>query len=354
MNRNLKLIVAIFIGIVVLMLTGDIVIIGDKIGRLTHAYIEYAFYCIFLIIGYIYIIRPLIKMHHAPEFPTLTPNENWDCHQLYKFAETLKNNCNYITDKDVRKKHKEFLSKHIKHHSAESDNLKVIISNEVNRRLEGDTNLGVVGIDSRIKEWGKTVFMITAISQNGVFDTVSVLIMNYKMITDIVLASGFRPTKPQMFIIYVRVLSTALLTYCTSQIFSNLDDLKPFDFNNVNEIVSTGDTDLGDLDSSDVGFGNSIIQRIKTVKIPGLLVESAAQGCINALLTMRIGYVTKAYLLEGPYAMKGIQNKREIKRHAIKSAFKAMPSVVLAGGAAIGGTVATALEKILSKEEDKN
>ena len=56
-----------------------------------------------------------------------------------------------------------------------------IISNEVNRRLEGDTNLGVVGIDSRIKEWGKTVFMVTAISQNGVFDTVSVLIMNYNI-----------------------------------------------------------------------------------------------------------------------------------------------------------------------------
>lgn len=354
MKRNLKLLMAIFIGIIAIMITGNIVIIGDKIGRMTHVYVEYLFYCIFIALGYIYIIHPMIKMHRAPEFPILKPNVDWDSRQLYKFAESLKNNCNYIIDEDVRKKHKEFLNKHIQHHCAESDNLKIIITNEVNRRIEGDTNLGVVGVDNRIKEWGKTVFMVTAISQNGVFDTISVLIMNYKMITDIVLASGFRPTKPQMFNIYVRVLSTALLTYCTSQIFSNLDDMKPFNFDITDDIASTGDVDLGDLDSSDIGFGNSIIQRIKTVKIPGLLVESAAQGCINALLTMRIGYVTKSYLLEGPCAMKGLKNKRKVKREAIKSAFKAMPSVVLAGGSAIGGTVATALAKILSKEEDKN
>lgn len=336
------------------MIAGNIIVIGDKIGQLTHVSLEYLFYGILILLGYIYIIHPLIKLHRAPEFPTLNPHEDWDSQQLYKFAKRLKNNCDYIADKELRKNHIEVLEKHIRHHCAESDNLKIIISNEVTRRIEGDSELGVIGIEKRIAEWGKTVFMVTAISPSGVFDTISVLILNYRMITDIVLASGFRPTKPQLFNIYVRVLSTALLTYCTSQIFDDLGDLHPFDFNNADDMTSTGVEDLGDIDSSDVGFGNSIIQRIKTLKIPGLLVEPVAQGCINALLTMRIGYVTKSYLLDGPDSMNGIKNRRLVKRQAIKSSFKVLPKVVMSGGAALGGTITAALVKILSKGNDKD
>ena len=40
MNRNLIIIVGIFIAIIVTLLTGNIIIIGDKIGRLTHVYVE--------------------------------------------------------------------------------------------------------------------------------------------------------------------------------------------------------------------------------------------------------------------------------------------------------------------------
>ena len=351
MNRNLNLIVAVFISAIVIMISGNAIIIGDKIGKLTHVYVEYLFYAILIILAYIYIIRHIIKMHFSPEFPTLRVDEGWSRNELYAFAKKLRDNCNYISDKKVKENHRDYLDKYIQHNSAQPEKLKIIISNEVNRRINGDPDLGVSGIDSRIKEWAKSVFIVTAVSQNSIFDTVSVLILNYRMIADIVLASGFRPTKSQLFKLYVKILSTALLTYCTSQVFSGNGDLMPFNFGEVDDMTSSGDADMGDLDASDAGFGNTIIQRIKTLKIPGLLIDSAAQGCINALLTLRIGYVAKSYLLEGPDAITGPKNKRKTKRAAMKSAFKAMPGVIIAGGNAVGATVAKALANVLKKED---
>ena len=71
----------------------------------------------------------------------------------------------------------------------------------------------IIGINRRIIEWAKSVFMITAISQNGKLDTVSVLYMNYKMIEDVIMASGFRPTRQQLFRQYVNILVTSIKTY---------------------------------------------------------------------------------------------------------------------------------------------
>ena len=352
MNRNLKIIAAIFLGAIIVLVGGNVIIIGDKIGQLTHVYVEYVYYGILFVIGCVYLIRPMIKIHLSPEFPVLKADEGWDSDQLYAFAKKLSNNCSYISNKQKRSEHRDYLDAHIDHHCAEADKLQLIISTEVNRRIAGDPKLEVLGIDNRIKEWGKTVFMITAVSQSNLLDTVSVLIINYRMISDIVLASGFRPTKPQLFNIYIKVLSTAFFSYCTSQIFTDIDDLQPFNFAGSDNVISPDDADLGDIDSSDVGFGNTIIQRIKTIKIPGLLVESAAQGCINALMTMRIGYVTKAYILNGSDVVKGTSNKRITKHQAVVSSFKAMPDVILSGAAVIGGTVAAALEKMFSKEKN--
>ena len=360
MNRNLNLIIGVFIATIVIMLSGNVIIIGDKIGQITHVYVEYLFYAVLLILGYIYIIRPIVKMHLSPEFPTLRVDENWNRNELYAFAKKLRDNCSYISDKEIRKSHRDYLDEHIRHNCAQTENLKLIITNEVDRRINGDTDLRVAGVDSRIKEWAKSVFIVTAVSQNSLFDTLSVLILNYRMIADIILASGFKPTKSQLFKLYVRILSTALFTYFTSHVFSNNGDLMPFNFTDAEDLASAAESeledvdmsnvDMGDLEASDAGFGNTIIQRIKTIKVPGLLIDSAAQGCINALLTLRIGFVTKAYLLEGPKAITGLKNKRKTKRAAMKSAFKAMPGVIIAGGTAIGATVAKALAKVFKKE----
>lgn len=51
MNRNLLIIIGILLAIIATMLTGNIIVIGDKLGRLTHVYVEYAFYGVILAAG---------------------------------------------------------------------------------------------------------------------------------------------------------------------------------------------------------------------------------------------------------------------------------------------------------------
>lgn len=352
MNRNLIIIVGIFLAIIATMLTGNIIIIGDKIGRLTHVYVEYAFYLALLLASAFFILRPIVRVHRAPEFPRLSAEGMSDAKELRTFARRLANNCGYIDNKEQRRRHRAELLSNISFHSAEPTELKDIVTQEIALRMQGDKQRGVLGVDNRIKEWGKTVFMITALSQNSTFDTLAVLVLNYRLISDLVLASGFRPTKPQLFRLYVKVLTTALVTYCTSQVFADMDSVTPFDFGD--DLPDTDDMDIGDMDvDSEEGstvFG-TLLGKLQKVQIPGIVVGSVADGCVNALMTMRIGYVTKAYLTEGPEALSGAQNKRRVKRQAIKESIKALPGVLKSGSAAMGKTVSSLISRVFSSQE---
>jgi hypothetical protein len=357
MNRNLIIIVGIFIAIIVTLLTGNIIIIGDKIGRLTHVYVEYSLYAFLFVLSVIYIIRPILKVHNAPEFPVLSIGNMSNVNQLKIFAKRLADNCDYIPDKKLRKKHRNELLSNIRFHSAELEPLKVIISKEIALRMEGSKELNVLGIDNRIKEWSKTVFMITAMSQNSKFDTIAVLVMNYRLIADIVLASGFRPTKPQLFKLYVKVLTTALVTYCTSQVFTDVDGVAPFDFG---DDISAGesidnvtdaevDIDVEDVDTDSSGV-TGIFESLRKIRIPGIVVGSLADGSVNALMTLRIGYVTKLYLTEGANSLSGSHNKRKIKRQALKESIKVLPAVLASGSKSLGKGVANMMTKIVKSE----
>ena len=114
--------------------------------------------------------------------------------------------------------------------------------------------------------------------------------------------------------------------------------------------------DAEDLDvdaDSDGGILQNLIGNLQKIKIPGFIVGSLADGSLNALLTLRIGYVTKAYLTEGPRALSGSKNKRRVKRQAIKSSFKAMPAVISAGSRALGKTVSGMVSQAFSQDSQK-
>ena len=61
MRRNLFIIVGIFLGILALMVTGNIIIIGEKLGAVTHLWwTEYVFYGLLLLITIYYIVWPFV------------------------------------------------------------------------------------------------------------------------------------------------------------------------------------------------------------------------------------------------------------------------------------------------------
>lgn len=308
MKRNLLLIIGVFIGVLVILLLGNVITVGEKLGEICHTvYVEYAFYALVSILVLAFVIIPIIKVHAAPEFPALgMGDETSDLKKLNSFGRKLVSNCGYIEDAEQRAKHQEALRAELKTCAEDMEGLKAIIDREVALRFDGSKEMGVQGVNAKMKEWAKSVFMITAVSQNNLVDTTVVLVMNYRQIEDLVLATGFRPTRAQMFRIYANILTTTLISYCTSEVLSDL----------AGETTLTG--------------------AMANLKIPGVITESAIQGAVNALLTLRIGYVTKTFLMEGPDALAGRTRRREVSIKAFKDAFVAIPGVLAGTVGAMG------------------
>ena len=365
MKRNLLIITLLFLGSFVILLLGNIIIIGEKIASLSHvAWAEYAFYTLILVVFYVVVIRPVVRVHRAPQIPALSIDGEWNTAQLVAFGHKLADNCNYIPkDKscpELRKLHQQRLLEGLERYATSREELVQIISEELKLRIEGGElketsgprteemhSVRIIGINRRIIEWAKSVFMITAISQNGKLDTVSVLYMNYKMIEDVIVASGFRPTRQQLFRQYVNILVTSLMTFVVSEVFKDMGSVAPFgsladqssdaasDIDISDASVDAADVDLddiGDTVSGDTGF----FSFLSNVKIPGVVIGSICDGIVNSLMTLRIGYVTRNYLIDGMNSLNGIKAKRKAKRVAVKEALKSLPKVVVVGTSFVG------------------
>ena len=307
MKRNLLLIIGVFVGVLVILLMGNVITVAEKLGEICHTvYAEYAFYALIFILVLIFVIVPIIKVHTAPEFPVMgIGDETSDIRKLRAFGKRLASSCGYIDNEEVRAGHHQVLKTELETCSNDIEALKVVIDKEVTLRFDGNKDMGVQGINSRMKEWAKSVFMITAVSQNNLVDSAVLMVMNYRQVEDLVLATGFRPSRAQMFRIYANILTTTLVSYCTSEVLSDL----------------AGETTLAGA--------------LSNMKIPGVITESAIQGAVNALLTLRIGYVTRTFLMEGPDALAG-RKRREVSIKAFKEAFVAIPGVLAGTASAMG------------------
>ena len=365
MKRNLLIITLLFLGSFVILLLGNIIIIGEKIASLSHvAWAEYAFYALILIVFYAVVIRPVIRVHRAPQMPALSIDGEWDTAQLIAFGHKLADNCNYISkDKtcpELRKLHQQKLREDLERYATDKEELVQILSDELKLRIEGGElreasgpraedmhSVRIIGINRRIIEWAKSVFMITAISQTGRLDTVSVLYMNYKMIEDVIIASGFRPTRQQLFRQYVNILVTSLMTFVASEVFNDMGSVAPFESLADPSSDAASDIDLSDaavdgadVDPDDIGDtvsgGTGFLSILFGVKIPGVVIGSICDGIVNSLMTLRIGYVTRNYLVDGMNSLNGIKAKRKAKRAAVKEALKSLPKVVVVGTSFVG------------------
>lgn len=381
MKRNLLIITLLFLGSFVILLLGNIIIIGEKIASLSHvAWAEYAFYALILIVFYAVVIRPVIRVHRAPQIPALSIDGEWDTAQLIAFGHKLADNCNYIpkdkTCPELRKLHQQKIREDLERYATDKEELVQILSDELKLRIEGGElreasgprvedmhSVRIIGINRRIIEWAKSVFMITAISQNGKLDTVSVLYMNYKMIEDVIIASGFRPTRQQLFRQYVNILVTSLMTFVASEVFKDMDSVAPFESLADPSSDAASDIDLSDaavdgadVDPDDIGDtvsgGTGFLSILSGVKIPGVVIGSICDGIVNSLMTLRIGYVTRNYLVDGMNSLNGIKAKRKAKRAAVKEALKSLPKVVVVGTSFVGkGAMNIILNIIGGKKE---
>lgn len=365
MKHNLVIIIGIILFILAMMVIGNVIIIGEKLGVVTHLWwMEYVFYGLILLLISYYILGPFIRIHRTAPFPTLGINNDMSASQLYDFGTILAKNCNYLSneikivegdnDYNARARHQQDLKAQLNDASKDQERLRQIIQAEIDLRFKGDKNLQVMGIDNRIREWAKSVFMITAVSQNSSFDTISIMYLNLRMISDIIYASGFRPTNQQLYRMYGSILTTALITYSISEALTSTGSISPFDFGDLdsNSESATESIDNVDIDEdyTDVGDdpeGFSLYSVLRRIKIPGIIVGSALDGTINALLTLRIGYITRTYLMQGASVLDGMKKKREIKRQAMKEAMVNIPFIIAAGSGVIGKRTSQFLLQLL-------
>ena len=366
MRRNLFIIIGIFLGLLALMVTGNIIIVGEKLAQVTHLWwMEYVFYgVILLLVGY-YILYPIVRIHRAPQLPALSIDERGNAKQLFAFGKKLSEHCGYLSDDNqkldgsaqtsLRREHQLQLQQALTAAATDEAKLREIIQAELDLRFKGDKELGVLGVNGRIREWAKSVFMITAISQNSRFDTVSVMYLNLRMIHDIILASGFRPSHRQLFRMYTSILTTALITYAISEALTTTSSVAPFDFGDLDASSDAVADDLADIDPDDVDLGDqlsdseglSLYSVLRRIKIPGVVIGAALDGTVNALMTLRIGYITRTYLQQGSKALKGIQNKRTVKRQAMLEAMSSVPAVIVAGSGVVGARTSRFLVKLV-------
>lgn len=369
MKRHLITIVCVFLGLLALMVFGNVIVVGEKMASITHLWwMEWVFYVLLFGVFAYFVLLPFWRVHRAPEFPQLSVGKEATDEQLMEYGKQLANHCDFIADVQQRKDHKSELETNLLYAAGSETQLKEVVQKELDLRLKGDKEKGILGINGQIKEWAKTVFMVSAISQNSRFDTLSVMWLNFKMIESLVLASGFRPNRRQLFKIYGSVLTTALITYAMSEALLKSSAVRPFDFGDLqgDGIEATGDvdaevadgTEAADLDPDDVNFdaqlsnseGLSVYSILRRVKIPGVVVGSALDGTVNALMTLRIGYITRTYLQQGSQALTGISNKRAVKFQAMKDALLTIPSIIVAGSAVVGKKTAKFIIKLIQRD----
>ena len=126
----------------------------------------------------------------------------------------------------------------------------------------------------------------------------------------------------------------------------------PFDFGDAADA-----TDVDDIDVNDIGIeeqmndagGLSVYAVLRRLKVPGIVVSSAVDGTLNALMTLRIGYITRAYLQKGPEALSGFANKRSVKLQAMRDAVVNIPSVITSGSGRVGKKATNLLVRIVTK-----
>lgn len=267
-KKGLILLTAAISVLVLFVCVGSIITIGDKLNHIS-ALLEYGFYGLSLIIFLWFIVRPFYKIVNAPPFPSFEVID--DKVENYKPLKLIAENL--IKYGNLPADHKANLSFALTRGSALNDLLKETLENRSDY------------MNKLIKDTAVLVFVSTAVSQNGKLDAMASLIFNLRLIKRLVYATGFRPSYAQLINLYRNVIMAALVAATVEDLVEEFD-------------VFTSALPIGD-------------------KLLGFIAKSAADGAANALLTLRVGFITKEYLLKTPARFNAIEARKVARKQAL-------------------------------------
>lgn len=261
-----------------LMLLSSVINIGERLRKI-HVLVEIAFYVLVFLIVFLVIINPIRIILTSPSFEICTTLDP-DSHKVRSVYRAVARNM--AKNQNVDEEHRLLLTKY-KNYDELQMNMTVVFHDCIKKNL-----------NNIIIKKAKTVLISTAICQNARMDMITVFSVNLNMIKDLVTECGFRPNMTNLSKLTINVFSTALIAEGLESI--SIDDILPNSVNNA----------LGQ------------IPFIKPV------MASVTQGIANALLTIRIGCVTRKYLFRDG----NIITKEDIRKSAFKDSLILLPMVL--------------------------
>lgn len=261
-----------------LMLLSSVINIGERLRKI-HVSVEIAFYVLVFLIVFLVIINPIRIILTSPSFEICTTLDP-DSHKVRSVYRAVARNM--AKNQNVGEEHRLLLTKY-KNYDELQMNMTVVFHDCIKKNL-----------NNIIIKKAKTVLISTAICQNARMDMITVFSVNLNMIKNLVTECGFRPNMTNLSKLTINVFSTALIAEGLESI--SIDDILPNSVNNA----------LGQ------------IPFIKPV------MASVTQGIANALLTIRIGCVTRKYLFRDG----NIITKEDIRKSAFKDSLILLPMVL--------------------------
>lgn len=268
--------------IFMLMLLSSVLNVGERLRNI-HLYLEYAFYVLVALVTYFLIINPIRIILIAPSFSvqTVLDQNTYKSKLIYKRVAR-----NLIKGNEITEKDKLLLKDSLK----DADKLQHALQIVFERTIKKSLNKIIINN-------AKTVMISTAISQNGRLDMITVMVVNIKMIKELVVKCGFRPSFKNLSKLTINVFTTALIAEGLENL--NFDEMFP---------------------NSTTG----IFQEIPFIKP---ITSSIVNGISNALLTARIGIVARRYLFSDGKAI----TKNEIRRLSLKESIAILPTIIKEG-----------------------
>ena len=289
--------------VIFFILLSNILDVGAKL-RDIHEYVEYAFYGLSVLLVYFLVINPLRVIILSPTFTVdaMLSDDN-NRHKIDKDAAKV-----LIANKNITDEDKELL----KTTMGDSKQLKEALQTVFKRTIRTNINEAIV-------KNSKSVLVTTALSQNGNLDMLSVLIINLKMIREIVEISGFRPSYPYLAKLSVNVMVTSLVA------------------------EGIEDVDFTEYMPTKIGETLTDLPFVKTIS------SSIIGGVSNSMLTCRVGVITQKYL----YNDNKLLDRKDIRKMAYKDTFKLMPRIITEGLAVFPKGVASIFARPFKKRQKK-
>jgi uncharacterized membrane protein YcjF (UPF0283 family) len=252
----------------IMMLVSNVIQIGLMLREI-NVYCEYGFYGLTIALFYALILRPIHNILFLPSFSEIKDLDEENKKNLKTYKMIMKNNHVFKEEKT-------------KFENCESiAELKKKLNEIFKNTIKED-------IDGIIHKHAKLVFISTSVSQNEKIDMYAVIILNLKMIKEIIEKCGFRPS-------YLKLCKLSINVF-------------------VSACVAWGEEKF---DLAGQGLQRICGEAIKVIPFIGKLGSSLVDGTTNALLTLRIGYITRNYLFH-----EGKFDQSRIRKTAIDEASK--------------------------------